>query len=318
VQRIYDIRLEPLPSQGELIGVINELSGPDAIMLNAAGSMPGDLHKLWRTTHPKNFHLEYGYSCMGYEIAGGWAPSWPRRSGRSRDRRRRQLADAVLGAGDGRAAGVKLIVLLWDNSGFKSIGSLSRSLGLDGFGTRFIKPEGRRAGGRLSGRCGGAAADRLRHERPQPGRHVIECITRDDYVAALKAAKEADRTTVVVIKNDRLHGVPGYESWWDVAVPEVSTLPSVQEARASMRRCGRRSGFFFEERLRMVESANGSWASASLAEVSPQGNHHVRKTAELTSTASGARPQPSAIWMSSTRPRPRCWRCAAVAARRGG
>ncbi len=71
VQRIYDIRLSPLPSQGELIGVINELSGPDAIMLNAAGSMPGDLHKLWRTTHPKNFHLEYGNSCMGYEIAGG-------------------------------------------------------------------------------------------------------------------------------------------------------------------------------------------------------------------------------------------------------
>ena len=71
VQRIYDIRLSPLPSQGELIGVINEISGPDDIMLNAAGSMPGDLHKLWRATHPKNFHLEYGNSCMGYEIAGG-------------------------------------------------------------------------------------------------------------------------------------------------------------------------------------------------------------------------------------------------------
>ena len=71
VDRIYAIRNKPLPSQGELIGVVNELSEPDAVMINAAGSMPGDLHKLWRTRHSKNFHLEYGYSCMGYEIAGG-------------------------------------------------------------------------------------------------------------------------------------------------------------------------------------------------------------------------------------------------------
>ena len=170
VQRIYDIRLEPLPSQGELIGVINELSGPDAIMLNAAGSMPGDLHKLWRTTHPKNFHLEYGNSCMGYEIAGGLGAKMaaPER-------------DVFVIIGDGTylmlsselvtavQEGVKLIVLLWDNGGFKSIGSLSRSLGLDGFGTRFIQPQGRRAGRRFGRRRGRAAADRLRHERPQPG-----------------------------------------------------------------------------------------------------------------------------------------------------
>jgi len=63
------------------------------------------------------------------------------------------------------------------------------------------------------------------------GCNAIECVTRDDYVAALQAARAADRTTVVVIKNDRLHGVPGYESWWDVAVPEVSEMPAVQEAR---------------------------------------------------------------------------------------
>ena len=71
MERIYSIRNQPLPSQGELIGLLNELSSPDAIMVNAAGSMPGDLHKLWRTRHPKNFHMEYGNSCMGYEIAGG-------------------------------------------------------------------------------------------------------------------------------------------------------------------------------------------------------------------------------------------------------
>ncbi len=233
VQRIYDIRLSPLPSQGELIGVINEISGPEAIILNAAGSMPGDLHKLWRTAHPKNFHLEYGNSCMGYEIAGGLGAKMA-----APDR------DVFVIVGDGSylmlsselvtavQLGVKLIVLIWDNGGFKSIGSLSRSLGLDGFGTRFIEPKE----GVLVGDSAGDAVTPLQIDfamnAASLGCHVIECVTRDDYIAALKAAKAADRTTVVVIKNDRLHGVPGYESWWDVAVPEVSALPSVQEARA--------------------------------------------------------------------------------------
>jgi len=232
VQRIFDIRLSPLPSQGELIGVINELSGPDAIMVNAAGSMPGDLHKLWRTTHPKNFHMEYGNSCMGYEIAGGMGAKMA-----APDR------DVFVIIGDGTwlmlsselvtavQEGVKLIVLLWDNGGFKSIGALSRSLGLDGFGTRFIEPKD----GMLVGDSAGNAVEPLQIDFAMNARslgcNVIECQTRDDYVAAMHAAKAATRTTVVVIKNDRLHGVPGYESWWDVAVPEVSTLSSVQAAR---------------------------------------------------------------------------------------
>src|SRR5258708_29064265 len=72
VERIYNIRHTPLPSQGELIGAVNELSDPSAIMVCAAGSLPGDLHKLWRTRHPQNYHMENGYSCMGYEIA--WGP----------------------------------------------------------------------------------------------------------------------------------------------------------------------------------------------------------------------------------------------------
>ncbi len=247
VQRIYDIRLSPLPSQGELIGVINELSGPDAIMLNAAGSMPGDLHKLWRTTHPKNFHLEYGNSCMGYEIAGGLGAKMaaPER-------------DVYVIIGDGTylmlsselvtavQEGIKLIVLLWDNHGFKSIGSLSRSLGLDGFGTRFIQPKD----GVLVGDSAGTAVEPLAIDFAMNARslgcHVIECTTRDDYIAALKAAQEADRTTVITIRNDRLHGVPGYESWWDVAVPEVSELPSVQEVRTSYEAMRAKERYFLE------------------------------------------------------------------------
>ncbi len=78
------------------------------------------------------------------------------------------------------------------------------------------------------------------------GCNVIECDTRDDYVIALEAAKAADRTTVVVIKNDRLHSVPGYESWWDVAVPEVSERPSVQQVRAEYEEMLKKERYFLE------------------------------------------------------------------------
>jgi 3D-(3,5/4)-trihydroxycyclohexane-1,2-dione acylhydrolase (decyclizing) len=247
VQRIYDIRLAPVPSQGELIGALNEVSGPDAIMVNAAGSMPGDLHKLWRTTHPKNFHMEYGNSCMGYEIAGGMGVKMaaPER-------------DVYVIVGDGSylmlsselvtcvQEGVKLIVVLWDNHGFKSIGSLSRSLGLDGFGTRFI----RRKEGVLVGDSAGDAVEPLQIDFAMNARslgcHVIECRTYDDYVAALQAAKKIDRTTFITICNDRLVNVPGYESWWDVAVPEVSEISAVRQARANYEEMQARERYFLE------------------------------------------------------------------------
>lgn len=274
VQRIYDIRLAPLPSQGELIGALNDVAGPDAIMLNAAGSMPGDLHKLWRATHPKNFHLEYGNSCMGYEIAGGLGAKMAA-----------PARDVFVIVGDGSylmlsselvtsvQEGVKLIVVLWDNHGFKSIGSLSRSLGLDGFGTRFIRPQD----GMLAGDAAGDAVEPLQIDFAMNARslgcHVIECVTRADYVAALHAAKAADRTTVVVIKNDRLHGVPGYESWWDVAVPEVSELPSVQEVRVQYEKMREMERFFFQgtgsgsdsERLRVAHGSNTAQRPARTA-----------------------------------------------------
>jgi 3D-(3,5/4)-trihydroxycyclohexane-1,2-dione acylhydrolase (decyclizing) len=142
--------------------------------------------------------------------------------------------------------GIKLIVLVWDNGGFKSIGSLSRSLGMDGFGTRFIQP----VDGVLVGDAAGAAVEPLPIDYAMNARslgcNVIECVTRDDYVAALKAAKAAERTTVVVIKNDRLHNVPGYESWWDVAVPEVSEMPAVQEARVHYEQMRAGERYFLE------------------------------------------------------------------------
>lgn len=241
VQRIFDIRHAPLPSQGELIGALNELTGPDAIMLNAAGSMPGDLHKLWRTTHPKNFHMEYGNSCMGYEIAGGLGAKMaaPER-------------DVYVIVGDASylmlsselvtsvQEGIKLIVVIWDNHGFKSIGSLSRSLGMGGFGTRFYP---RKDG--VLGPDPGVAGERplaidFAMNARSLGCHAIECRTYDEYVAALKAARDTDKTTVITIENDRMLGVPDYESWWDVPVAEVSDTPSVQEARRNYETMRRR------------------------------------------------------------------------------
>jgi 3D-(3,5/4)-trihydroxycyclohexane-1,2-dione acylhydrolase (decyclizing) len=232
VDRIYAVRHTPLPSQGELIGIVNDQSDPNAIMVCAAGSLPGDLHKLWRARHPKNYHMEYGYSCMGYEIAGGMGVKMaaPER-------------DVIVMVGDGSylmmhteivtsiQEGVKLIITLFDNSGFKSIGSLSRSLGQDGWGTRHIFPQGNQlVGDSADGHVQTLPIDFVSNARSL-GAHVIECKTTDDFAAALKAARTTDRTTVIYIRNDRMLGVPGYESWWDVPVAEVSEMHTVDAAR---------------------------------------------------------------------------------------
>ncbi len=233
VERIYAIRHTPLPSQGELIGAVNERSDPGAIMVCAAGSLPGDLHKLWRARHPKNYHLEYGYSCMGYEIAGGLGVKMaaPER-------------DVYVMVGDGSylmmnseivtsiQEGYKLIIVLLDNHGFKSIGALSRSLGQEGFGTRYAYPQG----GVLPGDSAGAEVQTLPVDLAANARslgaEVIECQTYADFAAALKTAQGTKRTTVIAIQNDRYEAVPGYESWWDVPVAEVSEMPTVRAAYA--------------------------------------------------------------------------------------
>ena len=231
VARIYAIRNTPLPSQGELIGAVNDLGDPDGIMVCAAGSLPGDLHKLWRARHPKNYHLEYGYSCMGYEIAGGLGIKMaaPER-------------EVYVMVGDGSYLMLsqeivtsiqedrKLIIVLLDNSGFKSIGSLSRSLGQQGFGTRYAYPQGGVLPGDDADEIAALPVD-LAANAASLGAHLIRCATYDDFVAALHAAGDTDRTTVIYIQNDRLVGVPGYESWWDVPIAEISESATVRAAR---------------------------------------------------------------------------------------
>jgi 3D-(3,5/4)-trihydroxycyclohexane-1,2-dione acylhydrolase (decyclizing) len=248
VERIYAVRNTPLPSQGELIGAVNELSSPDAIMVCAAGSLPGDLHKLWRARHPKNYHLEYGYSCMGYEIAGGLGIKMaaPER-------------DVYVMVGDGSylmmnseivtsiQENYKLIIVLLDNHGFKSIGSLSRSLGEDGFGTRYVYPRNGVLPGDEAGEDVQILPVDLAANARSLGAHVIECRTYADFVAALKAARATDRTSVIYIQNDRYVEVPGYESWWDVPVAEVSEMPQVQTAHAAWAEMRRQERYFLGE-----------------------------------------------------------------------
>jgi len=215
VSRIYNLRHGPPISQGEAIGVVNRVSGERDVVVCAAGSMPGDLHKLWRTRDPKGYHLEYGYSTMGYEIAGGLGIKMADPS-----------RDVYVMVGDGSylmmaqeivtsvEAGYKLNIVVIDNHGFSSIGGLSRACGSGGFGTDYK-----------------VHVDFVANAASL-GAQVVRAHTREDLESALVAMKGHDRTSVVVVETDINSRVPGYESWWDVPVAEVSESESVRAARA--------------------------------------------------------------------------------------
>lgn len=224
-----------LPAQGALIGAVNEHGDPDAVMIGAAGSLPGDLHKLWRTRHPRQYHLEYGYSTMGYEIAGGLGIKMaePER-------------EVYVMVGDGSylmmnadiitavQEGYKLTIVLMDNRGFKSIGSLSRAVGDQGFGTRYVYTKNGSHATHATDTTEIAVEDLpvdLAMNARSLGAHVIECSSHADLIKALQTAKGMDRTTVIYVRNDRYLGVPGYNSWWDVPIAEVSERDSVKAAR---------------------------------------------------------------------------------------
>ena len=216
------------PAQSEVIGAMWEAAGERDVLLSAAGSHPGDLHKLWRTRTPNGYHMEYGYSCMGYEIPGALGAKLADQS-----------REVYVFLGDGTylmmpteivtsvQEGIKIIIVLVDNHGFASIGSLSRSLGQGGFGTRYRARN--EATKQLDGEL--LTVDFAANARSL-GAHALKAGTLDELKQALKEAKTLDRTTVIVVETDVSEGVPGYESWWDVAVAEVSELESVREARA--------------------------------------------------------------------------------------
>ena len=232
VSRLYGLGHGPPPAQSEVLGAVNEISGPRDVVVCAAGSMPGDLHKLWRTRDPKGYHVEYGYSTMGYEIAGGLGVKLAD-PGREvyvmvGDGSYLMMAQELVTSIQERA---KLTVVLVDNLGFASIGALSRSKGTAGFGTRYRY--------RSDGSLGDDDLHRDQAELPVDlalnaqglGAHVIRAASIKELRAALVAAREIDRTVVIHVPVDRYEGVPDYESWWEVPVAEASESGDVKKAR---------------------------------------------------------------------------------------
>ena len=232
VDRVYAGSGKSIMSQAEVVGILNAVTGPRDVIVNAAGSLPGDLHKLWRARDPKQYHLEYGYSCMGYEIAAGLGVKMA-----APDR------DVYVLVGDGSylmmaqeivtsiQEGVRLIVVVFDNQGFASIGGLSQAVGSSGFLTRYRHrtPETGLLDGDLVTVDFAANAESL-------GARAIRACSADAVRAALEDARNSDRTTAIVIPVDIDHWVGGYESWWDVPIAEVSTMDAVQKAREEYER----------------------------------------------------------------------------------
>ena len=227
-----------LPGQPEIIGAVQAASAPEDVVVQAAGSLPGDLHKLWRVRDPLGYHVEYAYSCMGYEIAGGLgAKRGLTAAGDDRD--------VIVMVGDGSylmlntelvtavAEGIKIIVVLIQNHGYASIGHLSETVGSERFGTwyRAYDPEARNFQGpdvlpidlAMNARSYGMDVIEV-----EPGADAIA-----DLGAAIRTAKASDRATFIHINSDPLVYAPDGAGWWDVPVPETSTLPATQRARAA-------------------------------------------------------------------------------------
>jgi 3D-(3,5/4)-trihydroxycyclohexane-1,2-dione acylhydrolase (decyclizing) len=225
----YHLGHQPKPAQTEVLGALNEFVHERDVVVQAAGSMPGDLQMLWRARDPKQYHVEYGYSCMGYEIAGGLGA---------------KLADpereVFVLVGDGSylmmaqeivtavAERIKLTIILVDNKGFASIGSLSESVGSQRFGTTYRYRDPRT--GLLDG---DVLPVNLAANAASLGADVLETATIAEFRAALEQARAADRTTVICIQTDPLAPSPSSGNWWDVPVSEVSALDSTQKARAA-------------------------------------------------------------------------------------
>jgi len=224
------------PGQSEIIGAVQGASAPEDVIVQAAGSLPGDLHKLWRVRDPLGYHVEYAFSCMGYEIAGGIGV------------KRGALASGsdravIVMVGDGSylmlnselvtavAEGIKIIVVLIQNHGYASIGHLSETIGSQRFGTKY---------GRYDAEARNFQGDTvlpidLAMNARSYGIDVIEIAQSasaiDDLRAAMATAKASTTSTLIHIESDPLNYSPDGEGWWDVPVAEVSTLDSTRQAR---------------------------------------------------------------------------------------
>ncbi|MDK8171453.1 3D-(3,5/4)-trihydroxycyclohexane-1,2-dione acylhydrolase (decyclizing) [Curtobacterium citreum] len=232
---VVDAALAPsgnaLPGQAEIIGAVQRASDPRDVVVQAAGSLPGDLHKLWRVRDELGYHVEYAFSCMGYEIAGGIGV-----------RRAAPDRDAIVMVGDGSylmlhtelvtavAEGIKIVVVLIQNHGYASIGHLSETVGSERYGTKY-----RYLDETQSFENGDPLPVDLAANARSYGVDVIEVQPGPDVIADLEAAvrqaKANDHTTLVHVDSDPLVYAPDGHGWWDVPVAQTSTLPSTQQAR---------------------------------------------------------------------------------------
>ncbi|TFH27934.1 MAG: 3D-(3,5/4)-trihydroxycyclohexane-1,2-dione acylhydrolase (decyclizing) [Bacteroidia bacterium] len=238
----YHAEANEVPSQAEVLGAVNEFMEPEDVVLCASGSAPGDLHKLWRTRNSKGFHLEYGYSCMGYEISGalGAKMACPDRE-----------IYVILGDGGylmmpseivtSLQEGYKLTIVLIDNGGFASIGGLSKSIGSEGFGTRYVYRNEKT--GQLDGE---ALPVDLAKNAESLGAKVFKTTDVASFNKALKDAKKEERTSVIYIETVPERKMAGYGyAWWDVPIAEVSTSESVQKAREKYVEQKKKQRYFF-------------------------------------------------------------------------
>ena len=227
VDRIFDLNNEPQISQGEVIGIVSNFMEEQDTVVGAAGSLPGDMHKLWRTKNGSQYHMEYGYSCMGYEVAGGLGIRMAKKEG-----------DVFVMVGDGSYLMMnseivtavqedqKMIIILVNNHGFGSINNLSLSLGSKGFGNQYKKREidtNDYTGDRIH-------VDYIAHAKSM-GIDAVRVQKKNEFENALNKAKKNTNSILIEVLVDKNIRVPGYGAWWDVPVAEVSASEKVKEVR---------------------------------------------------------------------------------------
>jgi 3D-(3,5/4)-trihydroxycyclohexane-1,2-dione acylhydrolase (decyclizing) len=210
------------PSDAQVIAAVQRTAAPADVIVGAAGGLPGELHKLWRAAQPGGYHMEYGYSCMGYEIAGGLGVKLARPTG-----------EVIVMVGDGSylmmnseiatsvTMGQKLIIVLLDNGGYGCINRLQVATG----GASFNNLVDHTAGGQYPG------IDFVAHARSL-GADAERAVGIEELEVSLKKARLSDRTFVVVIDSDPAAVTASGGHWWDVVVPEVSERAEVRAARA--------------------------------------------------------------------------------------
>ncbi|MEU4897199.1 3D-(3,5/4)-trihydroxycyclohexane-1,2-dione acylhydrolase (decyclizing) [Streptomyces sp. NPDC044780] len=217
------------PSQTQVLGALDAVVGDEDVVINAAGSLPGDLHKLWRARSPRQYHLEYGYSCMGYEIPGAigvrlaapGTPVWALVGDGTYLMMPTEIVTAV-------QEGININIVLVQNHGYASIGGLSETTGAERFGTayRFRAADGQYTGDPLPVDLAANAASL--------GMGVLRAKSVRELREALAAARASDRPTCVYVETETAGTAPGApeaQAWWDVPVAQTATRPAAVKAR---------------------------------------------------------------------------------------